>query len=150
MGRGHEKLVLGPNSLCHQSFSPRIRRTPDKRYTRRSATDARHLLGVWSAIRKLCRTCSKTGSITSEQGTAGRCPLLGNNPETGKQHPLGGISSWLTSRGVDNREAQFRIAFGMVSGLVSEKAVHGENLFQTFAAMETIAVTLDSGLPVTR
>jgi hypothetical protein len=38
----------------------------------------------------------------------------------------------------------------MVSGLVSEKAVHSQNLFQTFAAMETIAVTLDSGLPVTQ
>ena len=83
-------------------------------------------------------------------GDSGALPLLGNNPETGKQHPLGGISSWLTSRGVDNREAQFRIAFGMVSGLVSEKAVHGENLFQTFAVIETIEVARDIGLSVRR
>ena len=43
MGRGLEKLVSGPNSLCHQYFSPRIRRTPDKCSTRKSAADARHM-----------------------------------------------------------------------------------------------------------
>src|SRR5260370_12763444 len=150
MGRGHEKLVLGPNSLCHQSFTPRIRRTPDKRYTRRSATDARHILGVWSAIRKLCRTCPKTGSITSEQGTAGRCPLLGNNPETGKQHPLGG------SRAGSLAAALITVRHNSVSLLAwclvwcLGKTVSSENLFQTFAVIETIEVTLDSGLPVTR
>ena len=35
----------------------------------------------------------------------------------------------------------------MVSGLVSEKAVHSRNLFQTFAVIETIEVTLDRGSP---
>jgi len=38
----------------------------------------------------------------------------------------------------------------MVSGLVSEKGDCSENLFQTFAAIETIEVTPDSGLPVIR
>jgi hypothetical protein len=36
----------------------------------------------------------------------------------------------------------------VVSGLVSEKTGCSENLFQTFAAIETIEVTLDSGLLV--
>ena len=50
---------------------------------------------------------------------------------------------------VDSREAQFAIAVGMVSGLVSEKAVHSQNLFQTFAAIETMELTLGGGLSVT-
>ena len=36
----------------------------------------------------------------------------------------------------------------MVSGLVSEKTSCSPNLLQTFAAIETIEVTLDSGLPL--
>jgi hypothetical protein len=38
----------------------------------------------------------------------------------------------------------------VVSGLVSEKTGCRQNLFQTFAAIETIEVTPDSGLPVIR
>ncbi len=38
----------------------------------------------------------------------------------------------------------------MVSGLVSEKTGCGENVFQTFAAIEIIEVTLESRLPVIR
>jgi len=37
----------------------------------------------------------------------------------------------------------------MVSALVSEKAVHSQNLFQTFAVIETMEVALDIGLSVT-
>ena len=37
-----------------------------------------------------------------------------------------------------------------MSGLVSEKTGCGRNLFQRFAAIETIEVTVDSGLPVIR
>jgi hypothetical protein len=37
-----------------------------------------------------------------------------------------------------------------VSGLVSEKTGWSQNLFQTFGAIETIELTLDTGLPVIR
>lgn len=37
-----------------------------------------------------------------------------------------------------------------MSGLVSEKTGCSQNLLQTFAAIETIEVTPDSGLPVIR
>jgi hypothetical protein len=42
------------------------------------------------------------------------------------------------------------VAVGVVSGLVSEKTGCSQNLFQIFGAIETIEVTLDSGLPVIR
>ena len=42
------------------------------------------------------------------------------------------------------------VALCVVSGLVSEKAVRSENLFQTFAAIEATEVASDSGLAVRR
>jgi hypothetical protein len=51
---------------------------------------------------------------------------------------------------IKNGEAQLCVAVGVVSGLVSEKTGCSQNLFQTFAAIETIELTLDSGLPVIR
>jgi len=49
---------------------------------------------------------ANTASVLTEDVQRPVCRLPGCNPETGnrKRHPLGWISSWLTSRGVDSRE----------------------------------------------
>jgi hypothetical protein len=51
---------------------------------------------------------------------------------------------------IKSGEAQLGVAVGVVPGLVSEKTACSENLSQTFAAIGTIEVTLNSGLPVIR
>jgi len=51
----------------------------------------------------------------------------------------------------DNQKSQGNAeVLRLVSGLVSEEMVCRRNPFQTFAAIETIEVTPDSGLPVIR
>jgi len=113
MGRGHEKLVSGPNSLRHQYFSPRIRRTPDKCSTRKSAADARHILGVWSATRPQPPAAQGFGSMPMRSLTADRIRCLQPRDHGSDRHIA--RRSAQSSSGFRHRRFRRRLLFGLFS-----------------------------------